>query len=600
MKIINILSNPLPRNLIPMGSRLELALRTLYHRLNATRPFVNARVRKAKSSYSVWKTSRPKLPVVSATPADGAVTFLLAVEAGKENDALETLRSLASLTQRGWRVIPVLAAGVKWDSVNDTLPDSRIFPPVREITGLRPMIEQLRTDYIVFCSAGDRFDPTLLDHFYLALGSHPAGDLYYFDCEYFNPVSGDSQPFFKPSSPSPELMLSLNYLTRAFIRSSHLAELDDRSIDKMNLQAVEYGICLDLLHRQALMHHIPAILARFDELTPDMNSAFDKVISRHLEKIINTPVTVSWSRGSRRVNWLTSEPSVSLVILNKDHGRLLRGLLESIAVITTYTNYSIVIVDNQSSEPEALRLLTELEHRPGTRVIHYDEPFNYSTAVNLGVANADGEVVVTLNNDMLVVEPGWLRELVQWAIRPEIGVVGGKLLHKNRSIQHTGIILGMNGFIGHLYLNAPEDYLGLAGSANWYRNFNALTGACQAFRREVFLKVGGYDPRFRLAFGDIDFCLRVTEAGFRNLYVPFAQLIHFEGSSRGYETPTPDIQLGYEVLKPWLEVDDGYFSPNLTYDTIPACEMNPGTLNTRVARIEERRRSVNARLSPSK
>jgi len=184
--------------------------------------------------------------------------------------------------------------------------------------------------------------------------------------------------------------------------------------------------------------------------------------------------------------------------------------------------------------------------------------------------------------------------MVRWACQPEIGVVGAKLLHKNRSIQHAGIILGMNGFIGHLYLNAPEHYHGLAGSADWYRNFYALTGACQAMRRNVFNQVGGYDPRFRLAFGDIDFCLRVIKEGYRNLYTPFAQLIHFEGSSRGYSTPTGDILFGYHELKSWLEADDPYFSPNLTYTPIPKCNTGHRTANDRLERIEQRKRSIQA------
>jgi len=181
---------------------------------------------------------------------------------------------------------------------------------------------------------------------------------------------------------------------------------------------------------------------------------------------------------------------------------------------------------------------------------------------------------------------------VQWANHPEIGVVGGKLLHRNCSIQHAGIILGMNGFIGHLYLNAPEHYRGLAGSVNWYRNFYALTGACQAMRRELFHQVGGYDERFKLAFGDIDFCLRVIKAGYRNLYNPHAELIHFEGGSRGYETPVKDILLGYEELGPWLKQDDPYFSPNLTYNPIPRCNFTPDAINTRLANIENRKRSI--------
>jgi GT2 family glycosyltransferase len=249
-------------------------------------------------------------------------------------------------------------------------------------------------------------------------------------------------------------------------------------------------------------------------------------------------------------------------------------------------------VDNRSTEPEVLAYYDELAGNERVTLVHYDKPFNYSEAINLGVAQSTADVVVLLNNDMLVTDAGWLHELVQWAVQPGIGVVGGKLLHRNNTIQHAGIILGMNGFIGHLYLNAPEHYHGLAGSVDWYRDLHAVTGACQAVRRALFLQVGGYDERFRLAFGDIDFCLRVVKAGCRNLYNPFARLTHFEGGSRGYETPVKDILLAYDELLPWVEKHDPYYSPNLTYQPIPQCNSQSGEVDARLQNIKNRRRSL--------
>jgi GT2 family glycosyltransferase len=307
-----------------------------------------------------------------------------------------------------------------------------------------------------------------------------------------------------------------------------------------------------------------------------------------------TGVAVQEKEAQSRVTWEIGAPRASLIILSHNNGQFLRDLVNSIFNTTDYADYSLIIVDNRSTEGDLLEFYEELKSNPRVKLVHYDEPFNYSKAINIGVEHSDGEVVVLLNNDMLVTDSTWLRELVQWAVHPQIGVVGGKLLHRNLSIQHTGIILGMNGILGHLYLNAPEHYHGLAGSADWYRNFYALTGACQAIRRELFHQVGGYDERFRLAFGDIDFCLRVAKAGYRNLYNPFARLIHFEGGSRGYETPAKDIQLGYAELMPWLEQDDPYFSPSLTYEPIPQCVLSEEGLNARMINIEKRRKSISS------
>jgi len=190
---------------------------------------------------------------------------------------------------------------------------------------------------------------------------------------------------------------------------------------------------------------------------------------------------------------------------------------------------------------------------------------------------------------MEVIDPHWLAELAQWAMVPEIGVVGARLLRANHTIQHAGIIIGLNGYAGHIYLNAPEYYLGLFGSADWYRNFLAVTGACQMVRRDLFNEVGGYDGGFRLAFGDIDFCLRIHKKGYRNLYTPFVNLFHYEGKARGFDTPVEDIQRGYDKLDPYLYDNDQYYSPNLSYTRIPQCIIPDKYTEERMKLIEERK-----------
>jgi O-antigen biosynthesis protein len=183
----------------------------------------------------------------------------------------------------------------------------------------------------------------------------------------------------------------------------------------------------------------------------------------------------------------------------------------------------------------------------------------------------------------------WLSELTQWAIRPEVGVVGAKLLRKNRTIQHVGIILGLTGFMGHIYLNAPEHYNGLFGSVDWYRNYLAITGACQMIRRDVFEEVGGYDLAYELAFGDIDFCIKVHEKGYQNVYTPFAKVFHYEGSSRGYQTPVDDILRGYEQLETYLVEGDPFYSPNLTYTRIPKCVVEKHSDDERLRQTRARK-----------
>jgi len=581
--------------LLPPESPQELFLRTLYHRLNASPFFVRRQIRRAIASYPEWRQRQDAQIFLSPEKPDHlpAVTFLLSIAPGEEDSALTTLDSLIALRGAGWQVYPVITSRVDPAAYKARAAiDGRLRSPLllNELTfGGLP---KLAADFVVFCRAGDVFHPAFLERFHTALVTAPDSAVYYTDCEHTREGSSDNLPFFKPSASSPELMLSLNYLSRGVIRTASLSGLSinlSESIDPMDM---EFAILLSLLAQSAPMQHIPAVLVSLSPLTRPVTNQSAEIIAAHYRELGMSDVNVASKGESYRVNWNFGDPSVSLIILNQNHADWLRNLIDSIFKLTDYPSYSIIVVDNQSTQAELLAYYAELETNERVQVIHYDRPFNYSEAINIGVSHSSADVVVLLNNDMQVTDPRWLRELTQWALHPGIGVVGGKLLHRDRSIQHAGIVLGMNGFIGHLYLNAPEHYHGLAGCVDWYRNFYALTGACQAIRRDLFHSVGGYDERFRLAFGDIDFCLRVVKAGLRNLYNPYAVLTHFEGGSRGYETPVKDILLGYDELLPWLEQDDPYFSPNLTYEPIPACATDQGGVDARLANILRRKEAL--------
>jgi GT2 family glycosyltransferase len=293
-----------------------------------------------------------------------------------------------------------------------------------------------------------------------------------------------------------------------------------------------------------------------------------------------------------RVSWSSQQPKVSIIVPTRDSPAILKGLLSSIFSITGYPDYEVVLVDNHSTNSETLAYYEQIELERRVQVIPFNEPFNYSKAINLGAANSQGELLLFLNNDMQVLHADWLSELVQWALLPEIGIVGAKLLHPDQTIQHAGVVIGLQGFMGHLYPNTPDHTYGLMGSTDWYRDFCAVTGACQMMRRKVFEEIGGYDESFKLVFSDIDICLSAIQKGYRVLYDPFVTLIHYEGHSRGYSTPPEDIIRGYEKLRPWLLHDDPYFSPNLTYTNIPRCKRNLPSDRERLAQVEARKQAV--------
>lgn len=557
----------------PRGSRHELFLRTLYHKVMANRFIVKQKIRKANNSYRRFKKLQDNapLPILTCPPALPAVTFFLAVRKGTENLAGRTIDSLQNLALPNWQVVPVLEdSPISIGQNAERSADPRIKPAVlwNEFA-----LGQLITDQdgaSVFCDSGDIFDKSLLNHYYAFVSSEVKKDIIYYDCEYLSSAGGP-KPFFKPSALTPELLISNNYFSRGVFRNASMAAVELKIEEFSNLLALEYALALKLAARHCSIQHIPAVLVSIQGRNDAGKDALLPVLKKHYTELGFRDVEIQHDGNGRKINWQYGNPSAAIIILSRNHGNWLRTLVQSIQTRTDYANYSIVIVDNQSTETELLNYYQELEDNPQVKVVPYPQDFNYSTAINLGVASTSAEIVVLLNNDMQVIEPSWLNELVQWASHPEIGVVGARLLYPNRTIQHAGFIIGMNNYSGHLYLNAPENYFGLTGSVMWYRNFHAVTGACQAMRRTLFEQLGGYDERYRLVFGDVHFCLRAENAGFRNLYNPYATLIHFEGGSRGVETPRDDIQLGCEEIIDNFEGGDPFFASHLSYTNIPYC-----------------------------
>jgi len=194
-----------------------------------------------------------------------------------------------------------------------------------------------------------------------------------------------------------------------------------------------------------------------------------------------------------------------------------------------------VIVDNGSRDPRAVAYLAALATQPGIQVIRDDSPFNYSRLNNGAVAHCRGEVICLLNDDIEVVTPNWLEEMVSFAVKADVGAVGARLWYPDGTLQHGGVIIGAGGVAGHAHLRLPKGSPGYFGRAVLQQELSAVTGACLMVRRTVFAEVGGLDEQIAVAFNDIDFCLRLRAAGYRNIWTPFAELIHHESASRGPE-----------------------------------------------------------------
>jgi glycosyltransferase involved in cell wall biosynthesis len=223
------------------------------------------------------------------------------------------------------------------------------------------------------------------------------------------------------------------------------------------------------------------------------------------------------------------------------------------------------LIDTGSVETETLDYYRTLVVEPRIRLIHYTGEFNYHKVNNLGANLAKGDLLLFLNNDTEAIDPDWLEELVGWAERPGVGVVGTKLLYPGGEIQHAGIIIGVEGHGSHIFERLPEHAYGPFGSTDWYRNYMAVTGACMLLPRKVFEALGGFDEVYRLGYGDIDLCLRAVAAGYKVIYTPFAPMLHREGGTRGFSLPPSDVLRASVRIMPEIRHGDAYFNPNLSY-----------------------------------
>jgi GT2 family glycosyltransferase len=267
-----------------------------------------------------------------------------------------------------------------------------------------------------------------------------------------------------------------------------------------------------------------------------------------------------------------SAPFVSLIVPTRNGLRLIRQCVDSILNKSTYSNYEIIIVDNGSDEPEALQYFESMKMDSRVRVIRDERPFNYSELINTACAAVRGSIIGLINNDIEVISPNWLSEMVSHALRPEVGAVGAKLWYLNGTVQHTGVILGIRGVAGHAHRYLKRYRNGYFGRANLIQSYCAVTAACLVVRKEVFKKVGGFNEALQVAFNDIDFCLRVREAGYRNVYTPYAQLYHHESATRGVED-SPEkyllfMQESTYMKQLWGHVlaNDPAYSRNLTLE----------------------------------
>lgn len=270
---------------------------------------------------------------------------------------------------------------------------------------------------------------------------------------------------------------------------------------------------------------------------------------------------------------IKGRPKISIIIPNNEHLDYLKKCLDSILEKSTYDNYEIIIVENNSRTKSLFDYYDKItsEH-DNIKVIKWDGKFNYSAVNNFGVKTAaEGEYLLLLNNDTEVITPEWMEEMLMYVQRRDVGAAGAKLYYPDDTVQHAGVVLGLGSVAGHVSMRSPREDGGYMGRNIFAQNYSAVTGACMMIRRDVWEEVGGLDEAFAVAYNDVDFCLKVREAGYLIVWTPFAELYHYESKSRGanrtpgqLKTHLKEVNMLRERWSDFLEKGDPYYNPNFT------------------------------------
>lgn len=310
---------------------------------------------------------------------------------------------------------------------------------------------------------------------------------------------------------------------------------------------------------------------------PYVTSAAKKAISDHLErKGIKGTVRNGLFPSTYKVDWkISGNPLVSIIIPNKDHIEDLDKCLSSLYEKTQWKNFEVLVVENNSVEKETFQYYDLLETKyPTCTILRYKDEFNFSKINNFGRAYAKGDYLLMLNNDVEIINPEWLTEMLMQASLPGAAICGAMLYYADDTIQHAGVITGLGGYAGHSHKYKKRGGSGYMFRAATVQDFSAVTAACLLVRTSVFDEVGGMDEEFTVAFNDVDFCLRVRDAGYRIIWTPYAELYHYESKSRGSDDKDPIKKARFEAEHRRLYavhgrqniLTDPYYSPSLTLD----------------------------------
>ena len=446
-------------------------------------------------------------------------------------------------------------------------------------------IEMSTGDYISLFDHDDLLHPSALFEVMKAICEQNA-DLIYTDENTFHNTPADAFcPNYKPDY-APDTLRSYNYICHftSFARSLMVKAGGGFRSEFDGSQ--DYDIILRLTEQAEHIVHIPKILyywrSHANSVASDINAkpytlnAAKLALSQHLNRIgLKGDVLDSVVPSTYKISYeIEGEPLVSILIPNYEHKSVLETCLNSIYEKSTYRNFEVIVIENNSSSPEIFDYYEKIKSKwSNMKVVAWNDKFNFSAINNFGAQYANGDILLLLNNDIEVITPDWLEQMLMFAQRKDVGAVGSMLYYPDDTVQHGGVILGIGGVAGHAHKYFQRGDYGYMSRLTIAQNYSCVTAACVMMRRAVWDEIGGIDDAFAVAFNDVDMCMRIRKAGYLVVWTPYAELYHHESKSRGPEdTPEKQRRFQREVLRfqeCWekeLKAGDPYYNPNLTLE----------------------------------
>lgn len=449
-------------------------------------------------------------------------------------------------------------------------------------------LELATGEYIGLFDHDDILHPSVLYEYVKAINEKAADYLY---CDETTFKSGDINHMltmhFKPDYAIDNLRAN-NYICHFSVFAREL--LDGTELFRSRFDgSQDHDMILRLTDRAKNVVHIPKLMYYWrshpNSTAADINAkpyaieSAKGAVADHLRRHGFEHFQITSTRAFETIfkirYQIIGSPKISIIIANKDHAGDLKRIITSVIEKSTYENYEIIVVENNSTEQDIFAYYEELKEDDRIKVIKYEGEFNYSAINNLGAANASGEYILLLNNDTQVITVNWIEEMLMYAQREDVGAVGAKLYYADKTIQHAGVVLalGAHRTAGHSHYGQHRDNLGYMGRLCYAQNVSAVTGACLLVKKALFDDVGGLDESFAVSLNDVDFCLKLREKGYLNVFTPFAELYHYESKSRGlddkgeraarYNEESERFRIKWKKV---LEDGDPYYNPNFSLD----------------------------------